>query len=85
MSKYDGMEVHQLVEAIVVSLVDNTQDVVVKFNSTPKYEIIQVSVNPDDRGKVIGGHGKNITAIRTLLNAFSGRDDRMYLLEFDEG
>jgi uncharacterized protein len=38
-------------------------------------EMLEVRVNPDDLGRVIGRAGRTATALRTVLQALSGRDN----------
>lgn len=67
------MSLVELTEFIVKSLVTNKDDVSVKeFESTNENEIvIQVMVNEEDMGKVIGKGGKIANSIRTLVQASS--------------
>ena len=59
----------QLVETLVRSLVDDQDSVTVKTTEDEAGIIIEVSVNPDETGKVIGRQGRIIKAIRTLSRA----------------
>ena len=43
--------------------------------------IIELSVDPDDRGRVIGREGRTARALRTLLAAVAGKHDRSCHLE----
>ncbi|MGI8700745.1 MAG: RNA-binding protein [Nocardioidaceae bacterium] len=74
-----------LVEALdhlVRGIVDNPDDVSVRSReqraSNPRYskrgETLEVRVNPDDLGRVIGRSGRTATALRTVLTALSGKD-----------
>jgi hypothetical protein len=38
-------------------------------------ETLEVRVNPEDLGRVIGRAGRTATALRTVLQALSGRDN----------
>lgn len=65
-----------LVESIVRPLVDFEEDLEI----TPHEEddgtlFIEISVNPDDAGKVIGRQGRVIKSIRTLARAAASRND----------
>lgn len=73
-----------LVEAIVRAIVDDPAAVRVTELRGERVNVIEVEVATSDRGKLIGRRGKTATAIRTLLAAASGRDDRRYLLEIIE-
>lgn len=59
----------QLVEMLIRSLVDDQDSVSVVSKSGDKSLIIEVSVNPDETGKIIGRQGRIIKAIRTLARA----------------
>ncbi len=67
------MNLVELTEFIVKSLVINTEEVSVKeFESDEENTIlIQVLVSEDDMGRVIGKGGKIANAVRTLVQASS--------------
>lgn len=64
-----------LVEAIVRPLVDHEEDL-----SLESYEdeggtlVVEIRVNEEDAGKVIGRQGRVIKAIRTIARAAASRD-----------
>jgi predicted RNA-binding protein YlqC (UPF0109 family) len=43
--------------------------------------VIELSVHPDDRGRVIGREGRTARALRTLLGAVARRHDRSVQVE----
>ena len=67
------MSLVELTEFLVKSIVTNQENVSVKeFESNDENEIlIQVLVDSEDMGKVIGKGGKLANAIRTLVQASS--------------
>lgn len=67
------MSLVELTEFIVKSLVVNTENVSVKeFESDEENTIlIQVLVDSDDMGRIIGKGGKIANAVRTLIQASS--------------
>lgn len=67
------MNLVELTEFIVKSLVVNTEEVSVKeFESDEENTVlIQVLVSEDDMGRVIGKGGKIANAVRTLVQASS--------------
>lgn len=69
-----------LVETIVKSLVDKEEDVNVKQVDGTNSSIIEVGVNKDDLGKVIGKQGNTAKAIRTILKATGKKNNRKYNL-----
>ena len=58
----------QLVEYIVSNLVNHPEDVVIEEQSTDgsDFTLINIQVNPEDIGRVIGKSGKVIKAIRQI-------------------
>lgn len=67
------MNLIDLTNDIIVSIVDNKEIVAVKeFPSEKENEIlIQVMVSEDDMPKLIGKNGKVINSIRTIVQASS--------------
>ena len=70
------MELVQLTEKLIKALVVNKDVVSVKeFESDEENTVlIQVMVDSDDIGRVIGKSGKNANAVRTLVQASSYLD-----------
>ncbi len=62
-----------LVEYIVTPLVDNPDDVSVTCADEDGRSTIEIRVNEDDAGKVIGRQGRVIKSIRTLTRAAASR------------
>lgn len=71
----------ELVEYIARSLVDDPDAVKVKEREEDGACILEVSVAPDDTGKIIGRQGRIAKAIRTLVKAGSLRSPRKYIVE----
>ena len=65
----DKESTSQLVESLVRALVDDQESVSVQTSNDDSGMIIEVSVNPEETGKVIGRQGRIIKAIRTLARA----------------
>jgi len=63
----------ELVEFIVKTLVDKTDEVNVKLVEGENTNILEIKANPDDYGKIIGRKGRIVNSIRTLL-AVAARD-----------
>jgi len=61
--------VKELVELIVKSLVDNPDQVKVTQLDGEQSSIIELTVAPEDMGKVIGKQGRNAQAIRVIIGA----------------
>lgn len=71
----------ELVEFVVRNLVDNPDAVNVNVVEGDKSTILELSVAPDDIGKVIGKQGRIAKAIRTLIAASSSKSGRHISLE----
>jgi predicted RNA-binding protein YlqC (UPF0109 family) len=72
----------ELVEYVVPWLIDHPEDLQIEEVEGEKGAlIIELSVHPDDMGKVIGRRGRIIRSLRTLAKAAGQRDDRAVLLE----
>ena len=74
----------ELVEVLVKSLVDNPDAVQVTEVMGNNVIIIEVKVEKNDMGKVIGKHGQTASAIRTLLSATSAKLKKRAVLEILE-
>ncbi|MGB9374147.1 MAG: RNA-binding protein [Jiangellales bacterium] len=56
---------------LVRGIVDNPDDVSVRMRNTRRGDLLEVRVNPDDLGKVIGRRGRTAGAFRTVVAAIS--------------
>jgi uncharacterized protein len=74
----------ELVEYIVKKLVDKPESVVVSEVSGEQATIIELRVDPQDLGKVIGKEGKTARAIRTLVHAAASKERKRAVLEILE-
>lgn len=70
-----------LVEYMARALVDEPDEVQVNMIEGEKSTILELSVSPDDIGKVIGKHGRIAKAMRTVLAAVSTRTGKRTVLE----
>ena len=75
------MDLIELTEFIVKSIVTDEESVSVKEFSTDDENVIliQVMVSDEDMGRVIGKNGKSANAIRTLVQASSALKDNKYV------
>lgn len=62
-------DTESLVRFLVTSLVDSPDTVSIAVRESGSHVTYEVSVSPDDVGKVIGRQGRIIKAIRTLVRA----------------
>ena len=69
---------------IAQSLVDNPEQVKVNEIVSTQTVVLELKVAKSDMGKVIGKQGKTAHAIRTLLNAASGKAGKRHVLEIVE-
>lgn len=74
----------ELVEVLAKALVDNTDQVIVAQVETEKTVHLQLTVAPEDMGKVIGKQGKIANAMRTLIKAAAVKDGRRVQMDIDQ-
>ncbi len=63
----------EALEHLVRGIVQNPDDVDVRDKQTRRGLLLEVRVNPEDLGKVIGRNGRTATALRTVIGAIGGR------------
>jgi len=68
---------------LVRGIVDNPDDVQVELVTTRRGRTLEVHVNPDDLGKVIGRGGRTATALRTVMAGVGGRGIRVDVVDTD--
>ena len=74
----------EFVEYVVKSLVNHPEDVQVKRSVDDMGVLLELSVNPEDMGKVIGKAGATAKSIRTLLRVLGSRNDARVNLKIIE-
>lgn len=79
-----------LVRGIVTYPDDVTVRTRVQRNRNPRFagrgDTLEVRVNPEDLGRVIGRSGRTATALRTVLQALSDKSDiRIDFVDVDRG
>ncbi len=74
----------EFLETIIKPIVDKPDEVIITEVEGDSVSIYELRVGTGDLGKVIGKHGKNAQAIRTLLNAVSAKAGKRALLEIIE-
>lgn len=70
-------------EHLVRGIVDNPDDVRVQQVTNRRGSTLEVHVNPDDLGKVIGRGGRTATALRTVISGVGGRGLRVDVVDTD--
>lgn len=71
----------QFVEFVVKSLVSKPNAVVVERRIDEKGVLLELTVDPEDLGRVIGKRGATAQSIRTLLRALGTKNDARYNLK----
>jgi predicted RNA-binding protein YlqC (UPF0109 family) len=71
----------QFVEYIVKSLVGNPDAVKLDRTIDEKGVLLELTVDPEDLGRVIGKRGSTAQSIRTLLRALGTKNDARYNLK----
>ncbi|MBE6036738.1 MAG: KH domain-containing protein [Clostridiales bacterium] len=71
----------ELVEAIAKSLVDHPESVSVKEVEGRQAMVIELTVAPEDMGKVIGKQGRIAKAIRTVVKAAATKENKKVVVE----
>lgn len=70
-----------LVETIAKALVDKPEAVVVTETQTEEGILLELSVDTEDMGKVIGKSGKIAKAIRNVVKAAAKSSDKKVVFE----
>jgi uncharacterized protein len=73
-----------LVEFLARALVEDPESVQVEEVEENGDLVLEVTVGPEDLGRLIGKGGRVANAIRTVAKAASTRHDRRVLVEFIE-
>lgn len=71
----------QFIEYIVKSLVGNPDAVSIKRTIDEKGVLLELTVDPEDLGRVIGKRGATAQSLRTLLRALGTKNDARYNLK----
>ncbi len=70
-------------EHLVKGIVDNPDDVEVEMVTGRRGRTLEVRVNPEDLGKVIGRSGRTAKALRTVMTALGGKGVRVDVVDTD--
>jgi predicted RNA-binding protein YlqC (UPF0109 family) len=74
----------EFLEYIVGAIVDNPSDVKINRTVDERGVLLELTVNPEDMGKIIGKAGATAKAIRTLLRVMGAKHDARYNLKIIE-
>jgi predicted RNA-binding protein YlqC (UPF0109 family) len=73
----------EALEHLVKGIVDNPDDVVVDLVNGRRGKTLEVRVNPEDLGKVIGRGGRTAKALRQVMTGVGGRGLRVDVVDTD--
>jgi predicted RNA-binding protein YlqC (UPF0109 family) len=73
----------EALEHLVRGIVDHPDEVRVDLRTLRRGRVLEVRVNPEDLGKVIGRGGRTARALRTVMSALGGRGVRVDLVDVD--
>lgn len=68
-------------EHLVKGIVDNPDDVRVRLVDSRRGKRLEVRVNPDDLGTVIGRGGRTINALRQVIGSIGGKGIRVEVVD----
>jgi predicted RNA-binding protein YlqC (UPF0109 family) len=74
----------ELVNVIAKALVDRPDEVRVEAHAGAPVTVLELRVNPQDLGKIIGRQGRTAKSIRTLLAAAGSKQRKRFTLEIVE-
>lgn len=74
----------ELVEVIAKSLVDHPEDVRVEEKQQARQVTLELHVDEDDMGKVIGRQGRIAKAMRTVVKAAATRENKKVSVDIIE-
>lgn len=75
----------EALEHLVRGIVDTPDDVEVRARNTRRGELLEVRVNPEDLGRVIGRNGRTAKALRSVIGALSSKGSvRVDVIETDQ-
>lgn len=72
------------VEMVVKAIVDNPDAVSTKRTVDEMGVLVELTVSPDDMGKIIGKEGRTAKAVRTLLRVFGAKNNARINLKIVE-
>lgn len=82
--KAQSAELRGLLEFVAQSLVTRPDAVEVTENQSDDSTVLELRVDKEDLGRVIGKQGRTAKSLRTLLNAAAARANRKVVLEIIE-
>ena len=78
----DAIGLTELLEYLAEGLVDDPEQVSVeRFDEQDGTVVLELSVGPDDYGKIIGRGGRTAQALRTIVKAAAAHEGRRVLVD----
>lgn len=74
----------EFVEMVVKAIVDHPEDVKTKRSVDEMGVLIELTVHPEDMGKIIGKEGRTAKSIRTLLRVLGAKNNARVNLKIVE-
>ena len=71
----------ELVEVLAQSLVDHPEAVTVTETEKDNEIILELKVDPEDMGKVIGKQGRIAKAIRSVVKAAASKEEKKVVVD----
>ena len=78
------MDTMALIKLVVERFADKVEEIEYKTEEKANSVEVTVLLNPADMGKVIGKQGKIAKALRTLVNAYTPKEEKRYFIEIKE-
>jgi len=80
----EGPDLRAWVTSVARDLVDRPEAVRVEVYDDDGVTVLELAVDPEELGRVIGRQGRTAEALRVLLDVAGDRQDRSYDLEIVE-
>jgi predicted RNA-binding protein YlqC (UPF0109 family) len=71
----------EALDHLVRGIVDHPDDVRVETVTNRRGTRLEISVNPEDLGRVVGRHGRTAKALRQIVNSVGGKGIRVDVLD----
>jgi predicted RNA-binding protein YlqC (UPF0109 family) len=71
----------QLIRVIARALVDHPEDVQIQVKEDARGLVYELSVHPDDVGKVIGKQGRIAKAVRTVVTSAAVKERKRVIVD----
>lgn len=75
------VDAKDLLALMAKALVDRPDEVKVRETEEGEATVLELQVDPEDVGKIIGKQGRTVRALRTILDAAGHKFERRYDVE----